>query len=124
MEIVEQLIFFIKIMGLYGYSLYTNYMYNFMQTKLIFRGPAKSAMADSVWSRGGARQICSMVRKIRCMRLSSLYIYPGASSHGGDGGKCLHFLAGGIFFRLGDVKISLRGDFSMTQGDASMTQGG
>ena len=34
-------------------SLYTNCMYNFMQTKLIFRVPAKSAMADSVWSRGG-----------------------------------------------------------------------
>ena len=34
------------------------------------------------------------------------------------------FLGWGDFFRLGDVKISLRGDFSMTQGDASMTQGG
>ena len=34
-------------------SLYTNCMYNFIQTKLIFRGPVKSAMADSVWSRGG-----------------------------------------------------------------------
>ena len=48
-------------------SLYTNCMYTFMQTKLIFRGPAKSAMADSVWSRGGARQISSMA-------LSSVYI--------------------------------------------------
>ena len=35
----------------------------------------------------------------------------GASSHGGMGSKCLHFWAGGIFFRLGDVKISLRGGF-------------
>ena len=49
----------------------------------------------------------------------------GASSHGGDGGKCLHFWAGGIFFRLGDVKISLRGGFFHDPGgDASMTQGG
>ena len=58
-------------------SLYTNCMYNFMQTKLIFRGPVKSAMADSVWSRGGARQISSMVRKNMLHEIViSLYTQP------------------------------------------------
>ena len=40
----------------------------------------------------------------------------GASSHGGMEANASIFGLGGIFFRLGDVKISLRGDFSMTQG--------
>ena len=49
----------------------------------------------------------------------------GRLAMGGDGGKCLHFWAGGDFFRLGDVKISLRGGFFHDPGgDASMTQGG
>ena len=34
------------------------------------------------------------------------------------------FLGWGDFFRLGDVKISLRGGFFHDPGDASMTQGG
>ena len=58
-------------------SLYTNCMYNFMQTKLIFRGPAKSAMADSVWSRGGQGRFVQWYAKYAAYEIViSLYTQP------------------------------------------------
>ena len=64
-----------------------------------------------------------MVYGTWCMTLRPLK--SGASSHGGMEANASIFGLGGIFFRLGDVKISLRGGFFHDPGgDASMTQGG
>ena len=50
--------------------------------------------------------------------------YQGRLAMGGMEANASIFGLGGIFFRLGDVKISLRGDFSMTQGGCLHDPGG
>ena len=62
MQIVEQLIFYENNGAVWLVYIRTA-CYNFMQTKLIFRGPAKSAMADSVWSRGGQSRLVQWYAK-------------------------------------------------------------